>query len=234
MQDRQKCSIISLNVRGLRDQIKRRSIFSYLKDQKATFYLLQETYSNSSDEMSWKDEWGGDIVFSHGSCHSRGVCILMGRNVKQNVDFVFRDTCGRIVLISITINGQKITLCNIYAPNNSLDQLQFMQELNCCLVDKAEITTLIIGGDWNCTLSKKDKSGGAPWRPTSYRNSVLITMDIFDLLDIQRIRHPNVNKISYTSKALKMKSRIDFFLIAKNVSKFVKKVDIQPSNCTGP
>ena len=229
MQDRQKCSIISLNVRGLRDQIKRRSIFSYLKDQKATFYLLQETYSNSSDEMSWKDEWGGDIVFSHGSCHSRGVCILMGRNVKQNVDFVFRDTCGRIVLISITINGQKITLCNIYAPNNSLDQLQFMQELNCCLVDKAEITTLIIGGDWNCTLSKKDKSGGAPWRPTSYRNSVLITMDIFDLLDIQRIRHPNVNKISYTSKALKMKSRIDFFLIAKNVSKFVKKVDIQPS-----
>ena len=51
MQDRQKCGIISLNVRGLRDQIKR-STFSYLKDQKATFYLLQETYSNSSDEMS--------------------------------------------------------------------------------------------------------------------------------------------------------------------------------------
>ena len=28
----QKCIIVSLNVRGIRDQVKRRSIFSYLKD----------------------------------------------------------------------------------------------------------------------------------------------------------------------------------------------------------
>ena len=37
--------ILSLNVRGIRDQIKRKSIFSYLKDQKANIYFLQETYS---------------------------------------------------------------------------------------------------------------------------------------------------------------------------------------------
>ena len=36
--------IISLNVRGLRNPVKRRSIFAYLKNQKATMYCLQETF----------------------------------------------------------------------------------------------------------------------------------------------------------------------------------------------
>ena len=40
-----KISILSLNVRGLRNQVKRRSIFSYLKDQNCQIYLLQETFS---------------------------------------------------------------------------------------------------------------------------------------------------------------------------------------------
>jgi len=75
---------------------------------------------------------------------------------------------------------------------------------------------------------KKDK-GGSPWRPTAYRNLVNITMDTLDLVDIQRTRYPNVNKFSYRSKTLGVKSRIDFFLISKHLTKFVKKVDIQAS-----
>ena len=27
---------------------------------------------------------------------------------------------------------------------------------------------LIIGGDWDCTMSKKGKNGGSPQRPTTY------------------------------------------------------------------
>ena len=58
MQSNVKCKIISLNVRGIRDQAKRRSIFTYLKDQKADFYFLQETYSDANDESMWQSEWG--------------------------------------------------------------------------------------------------------------------------------------------------------------------------------
>ena len=63
MQSEEKCTILSLNVRGLRDKVKRRSIFSFLKDQKAKFYFLQETFSDANDEAIWKNEWGGEIVF---------------------------------------------------------------------------------------------------------------------------------------------------------------------------
>ena len=72
-----KFDVLSLNVRGIRDQIKRRSIFSYLKDQKANIYFLQETYSERADENIWRKEWGGELFFSHGTKHSKGVCILI-------------------------------------------------------------------------------------------------------------------------------------------------------------
>ena len=54
--------ILSLNVRGLRNHVKRRALFLYPKNQKADFYCLQETFSN---EVPWASEW------SHGTKHSR-------------------------------------------------------------------------------------------------------------------------------------------------------------------
>ena len=63
MQEKLKFDILSLNVRGIRDKLKRRSIFSYLKGQKAKFYFLQETYSKTNDEIIWKNEWGGEMFF---------------------------------------------------------------------------------------------------------------------------------------------------------------------------
>jgi len=52
-----------------------------------------------------------------------------------------------------------------------------------CIINKSELTNLIVGGDWNCTLTKKDK-GGTPWKPTQFRHLILMTMEIFDLMDI--------------------------------------------------
>jgi len=91
------------------------------------------------------------------------------------------------------------------------------------LIDQSELTTLIVGGDWNYTLKKRDKNGGLPWRPTDFRILILITMDIFDLVDIQRVKHPNINKYSYVSKALKVRSRVDLFLVPRNLTKYVQK-----------
>ena len=221
--------ILSLNVRGIRDQLKRRSIFAYLKDHSPKIIFLQETYSEPSDEMIWKSEWGGEIFFSHGTKHSKGVCILIHPTMQSKIDCIFNSNTGRMVLIAMEFNSLKLSLCNVYAPNNQSEQLNFLQELNNVLMDKSELSTLIVGGDWNCTLAKKDKVGGSDWKPSNYRNLLLTTMEAFDLVDIQRVRHPQLRKYSYVSKALKLKSRIDFFLVAQNLTRFVKKSDIYPS-----
>ena len=147
-----KFDVLSLNVRGIRDQIKRRSILSYLKNQQANIYFLQETYSERADENIWRNEWGGELFFSHGTTHSKGVCILINPVSQPKIDYYYASDSGRIVLITITLNGQKLSLCNIYAPIDQVNQLQFMQELNNCIIDKTELTSLIVGGDWNCKL----------------------------------------------------------------------------------
>ena len=54
-------------------------------------------------------------------------------------------------------------------------------------------------------------------------------MDAFDLVDIQGLRHHRLKKYTYESKALKVRSRIDFFLVAKNLNRYVKKSEIHPS-----
>ena len=114
--------------------------------------------------------------------------------VQPRVDYCYANDSGRIVLITMTLNGQKLSLRNVYTPNDQVNQHQFMQELNNCIINKSELTLLIVGGDWNCTLSKKDKIGGAKWKPFSYCNLILTTMEMFDLVDIQRMRHPKLRK----------------------------------------
>ena len=177
----------------------------------------------------WKNEWGVKIFFSHGTNHSKGVCILINPSVNFQIDYSYANTSGRIILVTIVSGSQKLSLYNIYAPNNQSNQLEFMQELNNCNIDKTELATLIVGGDWNCTLSRKDKIEGTPWKPSNYSNLVLTTMDMLDLVDIQRVRHPKLCKFTYESKSLKMKSRLDFFLVAKNFTKNVKTYEIYSS-----
>ena len=53
-----KFEVLSLNVRGIRDQIKRKSIFSYLKDQKANIFykehIQNELKKIFGERMGWQ------------------------------------------------------------------------------------------------------------------------------------------------------------------------------------
>ena len=69
--------IISLNVKGISNFKKRRTIFTWCRRKNADVILLQETHSNKTTEIQWKNEWGGKMLFSHGSPNSCGTAILI-------------------------------------------------------------------------------------------------------------------------------------------------------------
>ena len=54
-------------------------------------------------------------------------------------------------------------------------------------------------------------------------------MKEFGLNDIYRKFHPNTRAFTYESKSLKMKSRIDYFLISNSMTAHVKKAEIRVS-----
>ena len=53
---------MSLNVRGLRNRVKRSSIFSFLRDQNGQFYFPQEIFLEQKMKMC--GEMNGEVILS--------------------------------------------------------------------------------------------------------------------------------------------------------------------------
>ena len=72
--------VVSLNVRGIRGDAKRRKLFQYLyKNQVSSkgIIFLQETHCTKDIESQWTNNWNeqGHIKYSHGDYNARGVLI---------------------------------------------------------------------------------------------------------------------------------------------------------------
>ena len=78
-------TIISLNVKGLQSDQKRRDMFNYLRNKTSSIIFLQETHSSEKDEKRWTAEWGHKCFFSHGNTNSAGVMILFQNNFEYSV-----------------------------------------------------------------------------------------------------------------------------------------------------
>ena len=68
-------SFITNNVKGIQPSKKRLKLIQYFKDKiRSTGVLfLQETHSKSKIEQKWKEDFKGQVFFSHGKTNSCGV-----------------------------------------------------------------------------------------------------------------------------------------------------------------
>ena len=121
-----KLVLSSLNVK------KRKSIFQWLKTRYPGIVLIQETYSSEKDEEQWTSDWGNDIIFAHGTNHSRGVAILLDAKYDYVLNEVERDLNGRYIILKVTIDNVIFVVVNIYAPTKDDTQSQkfFFEELD--------------------------------------------------------------------------------------------------------
>jgi len=78
---------------------------------------------------------------------------------------------------------------NIYAPNDLAQQVNFFYNLKCKL-SRYVNENIIVGGDFNCTLSPSDKSGGCP---IGEKSSVIQAIsNLWRTLDLKDVwRHMN-------------------------------------------
>ena len=145
--------------------------------------------------------------------------------MRYTIESLNRDQNGRIISINLSSGSANTSLCNIYAPNDLQQQLAFLRTLNNFLITNVDTANLIVGGDWNVTLEAVDKKGGSQWKPTSYRNQLISMMKEFSLIDVYRNLNPNKLCFTYESKALKLSSRIDFFLVSQPLANRVSHLD---------
>ena len=157
-------------------------VFAYLHKSKYDIIFIQETHSLLTDEQRWRSEWGGTIVFCHGTNSSKGVAILFKNTFCFEIKSKLIDAYGRYILLDIVTDNSTYSAVCIYGPNN--DDPKFystvfthLQNLRC--------DHIICGGDFNFVFNLDlDKYGGAQKTNFKARDKCLSFMDHFSLIDI--------------------------------------------------
>ena len=150
-----KFRVISCNVRGLLDKQKRKQVLIYNRMNKADVIFMQETHVTKGLERGIKMEWGGPMFFANGSNKSRGVIIALAKDFDAKVRFTYSDPDSRALIVVIEIENKRITLVNVYAPNE--DDSNFFAGLFQKIQVDIRADEIIIGGDH--LDSKLDKKG---------------------------------------------------------------------------
>ena len=70
-----------------------------MQKESGLFNLFQETHSTADVETRWQHEWGGKIIFSHGTSNSRGVAIVIRNWSNIAVNDVYHDEYGRVLIV---------------------------------------------------------------------------------------------------------------------------------------
>ena len=152
------------NCRGIGNGSKRHAVFNWLKHFHKGITLIQETHSVEKYESDWEKEWKGDIYFNHGTSKSCGVATLIPSGLELEVNNIKKDKEGRILILDMILESERIILGNVYFPtkDHPKEQLQMLLNLRAMLGEfKENDCNLVIGGDFNiCQDPLVDKVGG--------------------------------------------------------------------------
>lgn len=220
-------NLITYNIKGVNNPIKRKKILGQLKKMCCSIALLQETHLTEIEHQKLKREWVDQVYCSsYGKHKKRGVAILFSKSIFFNCEKVFQDTEGRYIMVIGTIGGLKITILNVYAPNE--DCPNFFKKLAYIVADNRE-GIFLMGGDFNCVLNNRlDKLPTSSKPMSRMSKSLLNIMKELGLVDVWRHSHTNERDFTFMSQVHGSYSRLDHFLLPKKDIYRVKNCVIEP------
>ena len=174
-----------------------------------------------------KNEWGYKIFMSGLTSNKRGVMILLNNNFQHDIGRVVTDPNGNFIILEISLKGKKITLVNIYGPNEDCPQfyLNIKQK-----VEEFDNEMAIICGDWNMIIDPDlDCENYKHINNPRARSVVREWLDLFDFIDAYRLNYDE--KKEFTWRKLnpdRKQARLDFFLINFDVVNHLDDCQIVP------
>ena len=124
-------NFLSNNVKRMQSSKKRLNQFECFKSKLKLngLLFLQESHSTISCEKNWKDEFGGDLLFSHGSSNYCGVLIAFFGNQDITVKKKLSDKKWRVLVLDVRIDSSDFLFINIYNANTEKEQVSALNEL---------------------------------------------------------------------------------------------------------
>lgn len=219
--------ISSTNVRGMHDFQKRRDLLHHLRQKKFQIYCLQDTHFTENLEPYICAEWGGQILFSSNTSNSRGVCILFNNDFEYKILKDKHDINGNFIALDLEIEGKRVTLINIYGPNE--DSPTFYMKI-VDIIEEFENDTCIICGDFNLVQNQElDTHNYIHINNPRAKEFVLNMKEDYNLVDPFRELNDEMKRYTWRKPTPLKQARLDFFLISESLMPSVQNFEIQPS-----
>uniref|UniRef100_A0A8C5MVH8 Reverse transcriptase domain-containing protein n=1 Tax=Leptobrachium leishanense TaxID=445787 RepID=A0A8C5MVH8_9ANUR len=204
--------LLSYNVRGLNVPEKRSRLLRDLRASRVSIAFLQETHFRAGSAPSLRDTYFPTGFFSNFSqSKSRGVAILISKEVPFVVDATMEDEGGRFLFVRGSILDSMYTFASIYLPNKK--QHSCLSRILKAL-DEFQQGTTIIAGDFNVALDPLvDSSTCNSTTPAHVLRSIRRTLHDRRLVDVWRALHPTERDYSYFSQVHRTHTRIDYFFM---------------------
>lgn len=209
--DNADVKIISWNVKGMNQAIKRKRVLSHLQHLGVGIAFLQETHLRNCDQSKIHKEWVGQMFHSQFNCKGRGVAILIHRKIPFIVSDTILDPNGRYVMVVGELSQLRLVLVNIYGPN--FDDENFYKKM-LSSIPNLDSYHLVMSGDYNLVMdSVWDRSSHSLLRPSKSVQTIQSFVEAHKLVDPWRFKYPTKREYSFYSNVHKSFSRIDFFLV---------------------
>ncbi len=217
--------VLTLNVRGLHDHLKRRKIFEWILDQKVDIIFLQETFCTTDLEPYLKASWKGGIHHATTpSSHSKGVSILFAEKLDYKIIDEHSDPDGRKLMLNVEMLDSVFTFVSVYAPNKTKERCDFFKSLHKWVNRYSlNVHNIIMCGDMNCCLKDKDRTPQTHINDTS-RKQMSSFMKCNNLDDLWSEMKGEINGYTYVDKFHGTKSRLDYILVSRQFSLIRKKI----------
>lgn len=197
------------------DPMKCNSVFSYLHNADHDICLLQECNIRFRlDYKQLEDRWtyGQSIWSGDNNNKSSGVAILFRGNdlkVLKTQEVVN----GRLIYADVKLDNICFRVINVYCPTDLQGRKEVLKAIIPLLICGKEV---ILGGDFNCSLSQKDRNSSSNVYLDSSSQELIKLVKDFGLVDSFRFKHPDIPGYSWTNG--RSYSRIDFLFTSSRIT----------------
>ena len=216
----QRLSIVTFNARGLRNRIKRRSIFRHVRiNYRNSIVVLQETHSTKNDEIVWKSEWSGPIFFSHSVESGQGGVAMLFPVDFTGIPSKLFDFEGRVVCAKLDhrTDQESFYIIGVYAPSidNQREKCKFLDQVREFMLCY-ETHNICLAGDFNIRISSLDTESRT-YHCTRASRKLQDILSEFALEDAWRYHHPAARRYTWRRTNPVQQSRIDYIFISRNL-----------------